>query len=61
MINPGSQMLYEVPDTQRDVMASVSVWSFTTNCAFYLKPSSTTTAGGKSSELGLPIPVPRST
>ena len=56
VINPGSQLLYTVPAGQRYVIESISVWSFTTPCSFFLKPSIITTAGGKASEFRLPIP-----
>lgn len=57
VINPGSQVLYTVPDDARLVIETLSVWSFTTNCAFYLKPSITTTAGGNASEFRLNTPA----
>ena len=56
VINPGAQLAYTVPAGQRYVIESVSVWSFTTTCAFFLTPSITTTAGGEASEFRLPIP-----
>lgn len=55
-INPGNQLLTTVPADKRYVIESISVWSFTTNCAFYLKPSISTTSGGHTSEFRLPIP-----
>ncbi|MCB1787670.1 MAG: hypothetical protein H6953_11880 [Chromatiaceae bacterium] len=56
VINPNNQLLYAVPADKRFVIESISVWSFTTSCSFFLKPSITTTAGGETSEFRLPIP-----
>jgi len=54
--NPGDRLIYEVPATHRYVIESISVWSFTTSCSFFLKPSIVTTAGGEVSEFRLPVP-----
>jgi len=56
VINPGSQLVYEVPALKRYVVETVSVWTFTTNCSFFITPSITTTSGGEISEFRLPVP-----
>lgn len=56
VINLGNQLLYTVPTDARLVVDSISVWSFTTSCAFYLKPSITLNAGGVNAEFRLGTP-----
>ncbi|MEZ4331720.1 MAG: hypothetical protein R3F35_08190 [Myxococcota bacterium] len=56
VINPGNSLLYTVPPDARLAIETISVWSFTTNCAFYLKPSITLNAGGVNAEFRLDTP-----
>lgn len=56
LISKFNEELYTVPEGARLVIETVSFWTFTTNCAFFLKPSIKTVAGGENSEFRLPIP-----
>ena len=56
LINSSFRDIYEVPAGKRYVIETISVWSFTTSCAFFLLPSILTTAGGEQSEFRLPTP-----
>ncbi len=56
VINAGGALLYTVPGDARLVIETVSFWTFTTSCPFYMTPSISTTAGGESSEFRLKVP-----
>ena len=56
LINSGNRLLFTVPSGMRYVIESISVWNFTTSCAFDLLPSIITTSGGTTSEFRLPTP-----
>jgi len=56
LINSGQELMFTVPSGLRYVIESISVWNFTTTCAFDLLPSIITTAGGTTSEFRLPTP-----